>query len=246
MKPYVLGLIPARGGSKSVPRKNIRSLGGRPMIVYSIEQALRSKMLSRVVTSTEDPEIARIAAEAGSDVIERPAELARDETPMLPVIQHAVQRVEEEGTRVDIIVLLQPTVPFRTAEDIDAAMEKLLTSSADSVVSLCRVYDFHPVRMKKIIDDWIVPYCEPEVEGTRRQDLPPAYHRNGAVYAVRRDVVMRQDSILGAASRPYLMPPERSINIDEERDFLFAEAVLAEMRLGCPKAVDSIAAMERR
>lgn len=226
MKPYVLGLIPARGGSKTVVRKNIRLLGGKPLLVYSIEAARSSRWLSKLVVSTEDAEIARVAEAAGCEVIGRPADLARDETPMLPVIQHTVAQVERMGLCVDAVALLQPTVPFRVAEDIDGAIEKLIQTHADSVVSMCRVYDFHPVRMKRIVDDQILPYCEPEVEGTRRQDLPPAYHRNGAVYVMRRDVVMRQGSIFGKVSRPYVMPPERSLNIDEELDLTVAEALL--------------------
>lgn len=227
MKPYVLGLIPARGGSKAVRRKNVRLLGGKPLIVYSIETAQESRWLSRLVTSTEDAEIARVVESAECEVIARPVDLARDETPMLPVIQHAVDQVEQEGLRVDLVALLQPTVPFRATQDIDGAIEKLIQTQADSVISLCRVYDFHPVRMKRIVDDQILPYCEPEIEGTRRQDLPPAYHRNGAVYVMRREVVMQQGSIFGRVSRPYVMPFERSLNIDEEQDFIVAEALLA-------------------
>lgn len=225
--PVVLGLIPAKGQSRGVPRKNIRPLLGKPLIVHTIETALQSSILTWVVTSTDDQEVAHIARSAGSDIIMRPAELARDDTPMLPVIQHAIQEMEQRtGQKLEYVTLLQPTTPLRSTHDIDEATNKLVTTGCSSVVSLYRVYDFHPQRMKRIIGDQILPYCEEEHEGTRRQDLPPAYHRNGCIYATRRDLPMQKNTLFGDDSRPYIMPRNRSVNIDEEIDFTVAETLL--------------------
>lgn len=224
----ILGLIPARGGSKGVPRKNIRPLAGKPLIVYTIKEALKSKYLSMVVTSSEDEEILRIAQEAGSMIIRRPKELAEDDTPMLPVVKHAISIVEEElGGKIDYVILLQPTSPLRKREDIDNALEKLIATGSDSVVSLYRIYSHHPHRMKRIVNDMLLPYYEEEVENIGRGDLPQCYYRNGAIYAVRRDCVMEENTLFGKVSRPYIMSRERSVNIDEEMDFILAEALLS-------------------
>lgn len=228
--PFVLGVIPVRGGSKSIPRKNIRLLNGIPLLIYTIEAARQSSLLSHVVTSTEDKEISMIAHQAGCVVIDRPKELARDETPTLPVIQHAVQVIEHDlSQQVDYLVILQVTTPFRNGEDIDRSIEKLILSGADSVVSVCQITSLHPWKIKRIVDDRLVPYLENEIEGTRRQDLPPAYIRNGGLYAIKRDVLMLQNSIFGQDCRPYVMPPERSIDINNELDFIFAEAILGKI-----------------
>lgn len=225
----VLGVIPARGGSKSVPRKNIALLHGKPMIVYTIEAAQQSCRLNDFVVSSEDEEIIEIARQYGAaSPFIRPAELATDEAPSLPVVQHAVREMESiRGLSYDYVVLLQPTTPLRQAQDIDAAIEKLVATAADSVVSVCDVGAYHPARMRQIVDDRLVelPIHEPR-EMLRRQDLPPVYIRNGAVYAVKREVVMLQNSMIGQVSRPYIMPQERSVNVDSKLDLLLAEILL--------------------
>jgi len=226
----ILGIIPARGGSKSVPRKNIALLHGKPMIVYTIETAQKSYRLTDFVVSSEDNEIIEIAKQWGAPVpFVRPAELATDEAPSLLVVQHAVREMESiKGVKYDYVVLLQPTTPLRQAQDIDAAIEKLVATGADSVVSVCEVGAYHPARMRQIVNDRLVelPIREPR-EMLRRQDLPPVYIRNGAVYAVKRDVVMLQNSMIGEISRPYIMPEERSVNVDSKLDFLLAEILLS-------------------
>jgi len=221
-----LGVIPARGGSKGVPRKNVRPLAGRPLLAYTIDAARKSRALTHVVVSTEDAGIARVARELGVEVIERPAELALDETPMLPVVQHAVACAEHRFGRFDAVFTLQVTSPFRLAGDIDEAIELLRRSGAQSVIGVVRVFDNHPARIKRICGDRLAPYDTPEPEGIRRQDLPPAYLRNGAAYVTRRDVLER-GSLLGDDQCPFEMPPCRSINIDEPLDFALAEAALA-------------------
>ncbi|HEX9660078.1 MAG TPA: acylneuraminate cytidylyltransferase family protein, partial [Rhodothermales bacterium] len=151
----VLAVIPARGGSKGVPRKNLVQLCGRPLIAYTIGAGLSATSVSRLVVSTEDEEIASVARSLGADVpFIRPATLATDTAQSLPVVQHAIQAVEEvEGTPYDVIVMLQPTTPLRTAGDIDSAVALLLESGADSVVSVVDVGGHHPYRMKRIDDD---------------------------------------------------------------------------------------------
>jgi CMP-N-acetylneuraminic acid synthetase len=226
----ILGVIPARGGSKSVPRKNIALVHGKPLLAYTIQAAQGSQRITHFVVSSEDPEIIAVAKRYGAPVpFERPAELAADESPTLPVVQHALREMEMlEGIAFDYIVLLQPTTPLRLPEDIDAAVDKLIGTGADSVISVCDVGAYHPARMRQIVDDRLVelPIREPK-EMLRRQDLPPVYIRNGAVYAVKREVVIEHNSMVGQVSRPYIMPDERSINVDSELDLLLAEILLS-------------------
>ena len=232
MSERVLAVIPARGGSKGVPRKNIRDLCGKPVIAWTIETALAAgDELHRVIVSTDDPEIAVAAHAFGAEApFMRPAELATDEAPGLPVIQHAVEFVEkEEGIPVDWVMILQPTAPFRNADDISESLRLAREGGCDSVISVTRVLAEHPILMKKIESDRLLPYCLEEKEGTRRQDYdPPAYIRNGAIYLTRRDVLMENNSIWGEVIRPYVMPEERSYDIDSERDFRLVELVMRE------------------
>ncbi|MBM3151259.1 MAG: acylneuraminate cytidylyltransferase family protein [Chloroflexi bacterium] len=228
-RPNILGVIPARGGSKSVPRKNLALLNGKPMLCYTIEAARQSKMLTHFVVSSEDEEIIKVAKSFGAPApFVRPAELATDEAPSLPVVQHALREVEKkEGITFEYVVLLQATSPLRNAADIDAALKKLLETGADSVVSVVRVAHHHPARMRFIEDDLLVqlPMGERK-EMQRRQDLPPVYIRNGAIFATRRHVVMEQNSMLGRISRPYVMPESRSANVDTRFDFLVVEVMI--------------------
>ncbi len=232
MSERVLAVIPARGGSKGVPRKNIRDLCGKPVIAWTIETALAAgDELHRVIVSTDDPEIAVAAHAFGAEApFMRPAELATDEAPGLPVIQHAVKFVEEEeGAPVDWVLILQPTAPFRNADDISESLRLAREGGCDSVISVTRVLAEHPILMKKIENGRLLPYCIEEKEGTRRQDYdPPAYIRNGAIYLTRRDVLMENNSIWGEVIRPYVMPEERSYDIDSERDFRLVELVMRE------------------
>lgn len=230
----VLAVIPARGGSKGVVRKNLRPLGGRPLIAHTIDTALEARQgLHRVVVSTDDPEIAEIARGLGADVpFLRPAELAGDRTPMVPVLQHAVRELESlDGVRLDAVLLLQPTAPLRTAGDIEAVLDLLFEDRRfDSVISVVRVEAVHPILMKRIEDGELRSFCREEglqeKEGTRRQDYtPPAYMRNGALYLTRRAPLMERGTIWGERIRAYVMPEERSHNIDSEIDLMVAEAL---------------------
>lgn len=218
----ILGLIPARGGSKGVPRKNIRLLCGKPLLQYTAEAALASQKLSRVVLTTDDQEIAEVGQRLGLEVpFRRPAELALDHTPSLPVVQHAVRTLETAGDRFDAICLLQPTTPMRRADDIDACIELYETSLPDAVISVLPVpaeYNPHWVYFQNADgslhlstgDETIIP---------RRQELPAAYHRNGAVFVTNRDVLMNSNSLYGARVIGFPMDPDRSVNIDTEKDW---------------------------
>jgi len=228
----VLAVIPARGGSKGVPRKNIRPLCGRPLITYTIEQALAARdLFHRIIVSTDDEEIASVARACGAEVpFLRPAHLARDESPVIPMLQHAVNFVEaKDSVLMDWICLLQPTEPFRSTTDVEQCLELGFAGGSDSVISVVRVFATHPILMKKIEHDRLLPFCVDEREGTRRQDYePPAYMRNGAIYLTRRDVLMNQGSIWGRTIRPYVMPLGRSVSIDTEIDFKLAEILMSE------------------
>jgi len=232
--PRVIAVILARGGSKSVEKKNIKMILGNPLIAYTISEAKLSKYIDRIIVSSDDDEIRRVATECGAEApFKRPEQLATDEAPSLPAIQHAVKWAEDdEGMVYDYVVELMCTNPLKTVEDIDGAINKLFSTGADSVIGVSQVFDKHPIRMKKIIDDRIVDYCLPEIPETRRQDLmPPAYIRNGSIYAVKRNLLMIENTRYGTKeSRPWIMPEERSINVDEPVDFLVAESIMKQYR----------------
>lgn len=226
----ILGVITARGGSKRIPRKNVKELCGKPLIYYTIKAAMESKLLDKVILSSDDDEIIDIGLRYGVEVpFKRPSELARDATPSIDVMIHAVNFVEKrQHFAPDIVVILEPTSPLRTAEDIDGALRMHLETDADSVVSVVKTDHWHPIRAKKIVDGVLYDYCLEETEGVRRQDLPPAYFRNGAFYSVKRDVLMDEHRLYGKVTRPYIMPPERSVDINGEIDFKLAEILIGE------------------
>jgi N-acylneuraminate cytidylyltransferase/CMP-N,N'-diacetyllegionaminic acid synthase len=222
-----VGVIPARGGSKGIRHKNTRYLAGKPLIAYTIEAALRSKTLRRVIVSTDDTEIAEVAKSYGAEVpFLRPAELAKDDTPSLLVVQHAVKYIEkDERRKLDVVVLLQPTSPLRNHEYIDDAVKKLLETGADSVITVCKVRH-HPFSCFTFEGDRLFPFSRKGISVSRRQDLPEVYAENGAVYAVRRNVLLEQNSVYGKDTRAVVMPYEQSIDIDDYFDFFVAEMML--------------------
>ena len=224
----VLGIITARGGSKGIPGKNLVKVCGKSLLAYTAEAALQSK-LNQVVMSTDDLEIAAEARRLGVDVpFMRPAALAQDDTPTLPVLQDVVTRLEATGKKFDAIFTLQPTNPLRLSSDIDGAIELLERSGADSVIGFSDVGERHPARMKTIDANGRVeePTFAEQFEGQRRQDLPKYYLRDGAVYLTRRDVLMNQNSIKGHDCRAWLIPKERALNIDEPFDLVLCEFLL--------------------
>ena len=225
----VLGLIPARGGSKSIPRKNIRPLGGKPLIAWTIEVALACPSLDRVVVSTDDREIAEMAQRYGAEVpFMRPVEFAQDGTPDLPVYKHALSWLSDNEQYVpDITVWLRPTVPFRAVEDVEAVLKKLIDTRADCVRSVCEA-EHHPYWMKKLEGDRLLPFSSVanETEFYQRQILPPAFLLNGAVDAIWHESAPDDGFLFEGDIRGYLMPLERSVDIDTELDFGLAEVLL--------------------
>jgi CMP-N-acetylneuraminic acid synthetase len=225
----VIGIITARGGSKGIPNKNITPLAGKPLLAYTAEAALAARRLTRVVLSTDSEAIAQVGREWGVEApFPRPAHLALDTTPTLPVLQDMVRRLEEQGERYDAVFVLQPTNPLRLPSDIDGAVDLLERTGADSVISFVDAGEKHPARMKYLDDEGRVvnpPFAE-QFEGMPRQLLPKMYLREGSVYLTRRDVVMEQHSLQGKDCRAWLMPPERACNIDDPFDLFLAEQLL--------------------
>lgn len=223
----VLGVVTARGGSRGVPRKNIVPLGGRPLLEWTARAALASR-LDRVVLSTDDPAIAELGRAVGLEVpFLRPAELATDDAASIDVVLHALDAIEPDGAPFDAVMLLQPTTPLRTSDDIDEAIRMLQGSDADSVISVADVGGHHPARMKWLDGDRLIdpPFCE-EVENQPRQQLRRTLIRNGAVYLTRTDVLRRR-TFKGEHSLAQIMPDERSVNIDTPIDLALAEALIA-------------------
>ena len=222
----ILGLIPARGGSKGVPRKNVRPLWGRPLITWTIEAARGARLLTRTIVSTDDQEIAAIARAAGAEVpFERPAALAGDATPTLPVVLHALEMVEKTDQPFDAVCLLQPTNPLRTAQLIDDCIRRFISADADTLVSVLPVpakYNPHWVYFSDL-DGTLRLSTGAELPISRRQDLPPAFHREGSIYLTRRRVLVELHSLYGARTIGYPVDPESSINIDTPADWERAE-----------------------
>jgi CMP-N-acetylneuraminic acid synthetase len=227
----VLGIVPARGGSEAIPRKNLAQVAGRSLLAWTADAALGARRLSRVILSTDSPEIANAGRACGLDVpFLRPAALALHETPIVPVLQHVLEMLTDQPQQPDAVVLLQPTSPLRRAEHIDEAIDRLEATAADSVVSVVEVpHHYNPVSVLREERGRLVPYGDgPTV--MRRQDKPRVFARNGpAVVAVRADVV-RQGSLYGADSRAMLMNPEDSIDIDTQWDLDIADWLLTRRR----------------
>ena len=229
-KEKAVAVIPARGGSKGISQKNLSNVLGKPLIAYTIEAALKAQTLDKVIVSTDDEHIAEVSQGCGAEVpFIRPHHLATDTATTLSVLQHAITALaEQQEYLADIVVCLQPTSPLRSTEDIDAAVRLCIDAGADSVVSLCQA-KHHPYWMKKIVDGRISPLMkENENHYTRRQDLPNVYQLNGALYVTRTHVLIEENRVLGKYTAPYIMPPERSIDIDTPDDLKFAAVLLKE------------------
>jgi CMP-N-acetylneuraminic acid synthetase len=222
----ILGLIPARGGSKSIPQKNIAPLAGRPLLAYTCQAALASSRLTKVVLNTDSPEIAEVGRAYGVEApFTRPDSLCADDTPILPVIQHTLTWLEQhQAFSPEVVVLLQPTSPLRRAEHIDAAVDLLLTNEAETVVSVVPLpHQYNPVSVMRLTGDGhLVPYLEGPMI-LRRQDKPRVYARNGpAVLAIRREVI-EGDNLYGEVVLPLEMGWPESLDIDGEDDLALAE-----------------------
>jgi CMP-N,N'-diacetyllegionaminic acid synthase len=226
MRPEVLALIPARGGSKGVPHKNRRLVAGQPLIRYSIDSALAAHRLTQIAVTTDDSEIAAIAREAGVMVIDRPAAIAADQSPVIDAVRHALAVLGQRGLpKVDCMVLLQPTSPLRTGEDIDQAIDLYFVQDRNPVCSVYRCEDNHPARMYSIDGGRLKPLM-PELDSVRRQDLPAVYHRNGALYVFGQREV-ESGRIISPLMTPYVMDQSLSLNVDTEFDLVVLEAMLS-------------------
>ena len=229
-----LGIIPARGGSKAIPQKNIALVAGQPLLKYTCDVALASRRLTRVILSTDDIAIAELGRQYQVEVpFLRPTDLARDDTPMLSVLQHALTVLQTtESYQPEVVILLQPTSPLRRAEHIDKAVDLLLETGADSVVSVVEVpHQFNPVSLMRIVEGKLVPFTE-GLQILRRQEKPKVYARNGpAVLAVWREVLLKKNSLYGDDCRPLIMDLKDSIDIDSPLDLEFVEFLLTRRRL---------------
>ncbi|MBF0444860.1 MAG: acylneuraminate cytidylyltransferase family protein [Magnetococcales bacterium] len=232
----VLGIIPARGGSKGLPGKNILDLAGKPMIAWTIEAAHESNFIDRLILSSDDEKIVEVAKEWGCEVpFVRPASLAGDEATSIDVALHALDSVPQQ---YDYIVWLQPTAPLRLAEDIDMAIQICLTQNAPSCVSVVAAGK-SPYWMYSLgKDNAMQPIMPQDLSSCQRQELPPAYTLNGAVYVTRTDWLREHKKFMNGGSYAHIMPPERSIDIDSELDFKIAGMLLLEQKLAAISTPD--------
>ena len=230
----ILGVVTARGGSKTIPGKNVKLLGGQPLVAYTIEAARESGVFDRTIISTDDEAIAEAAEALGCErPFVRPASLARDDTPHLPVMQHAVETLRRQGYDADAVMILQPTSPLRRPEDIRGAVDRLDTSGADSVVSVSKVPDhYNPMRTVRVdargLATMFVDGAPVRTRPVRRQDVTPAWAIDGAIYLFRTAVLSAAPpSLYGDSTAVYVMPPPYGINIDDLDDWQQAERALA-------------------
>jgi CMP-N,N'-diacetyllegionaminic acid synthase len=226
----ILGLIPARGGSKGIPRKNIKLLNGKPLLLHTIDEAKKSILSQDIILSSEDEEIIALARKKGLPVpFVRPTELSQDDTPSIEVIRHALNFFIDEGIYFDAVCLLQVTNPFRSASLINQAAEKFITADVDSLVSVSPIpHNYNPnwayyldknkMNLNRVLDH------EPLI--SRRQDLKNSYYRDGAIYITKSEVILKQNSIYGNNIGYVLSNNLERINIDTEEDWFIAESVL--------------------
>ena len=233
-------VIPARGGSKAIPRKNLASLGGDPLISYMVRASRAAKTVTRTVVSTDDAEIAEVAASFGAEVpFLRPNELAQDASPTLPAIVHAVVTLEaKEGRKPDLVTLLQPTSPFTRADQIDAAVARLVADpKADSVTTVVEIdHVNHPYNVRRIAPDGSVDFFmqDEHYKFLTRQSKPPFY-RFGNLYVMRRDVLIEQNSLFGKRCLPQVVDLASCFDINDAQDLRMAEAMLHVGLVEAPK-----------
>jgi len=217
----ILAIIPARGGSKRIPKKNIKKLGGKPLIAYTIDSAIKSKRLTDFVVSTENEEIHDIALKYGAKVVERPKILATDWAKTIDVVLDIINKEE-----CDIVVLLQPTCPLRTSQDIDNAIDVFLRNKCDSVISMVEAGANQCWLMKIKGNKFLTPVFGHKYFNQRSQDLPKMYVPNGSIYVSTPQILRKYKSFYTNKVLPYIMPRERSIDIDDKDDWILAEVTI--------------------
>lgn len=221
----ILAVTLARGGSKGVPKKNIRNLCGKPLISYTIQEASKSKYIDKYIISTDCQEVADVARMEGAEVpFLRPPELSGDTATSASALVHAVRFMEEKGEHYGYIVELMATNPLKKTNDIDGCIENAVINGYECCAAVHRIWDQHPARVKKIVDGVLIDFY-PEIPESRRQDLePPAYIRSGSIYVTKTAYLIKNKSRYGSNSTAsYILPEERVINIDEVDDFRLAE-----------------------
>lgn len=236
MKKEILAIIPARGGSKGIPRKNIKKLAGKPLLAYTAKSALQSRYLSKVLLSTDDFEIAEIGKKLGLEVpFMRPKGLAKDNSPSLPVFQHVLKELESrDGYIPDIVVILQPTSPFRSSKHIDEAISLFLRNKVDSVVSIVEVpHNMNPYSVMELSNEGTLhPFLLSKENLNIRQMKPKFYARNGAaIYVCNRKNIIEDNSLFGTVSMAYIMNKIESIDIDTTFDWMIAECLLEKVKI---------------
>jgi CMP-N-acetylneuraminic acid synthetase len=225
----ILGVILARGGSKQIPKKNIALLNNIPLIAYTIVEAKKSKYVSDLVVSSDDDEIRKVSVQFGAEApFKRPDHLSGDAAKPVECDLHATKFMEKKNNmKYDYVVELLCTNPFKTSFDIDEAIKIQIKSDADSVIGVMRLDDHHPIRIKKIENGYIKNFCFDEIPESRRQDLKPdAYIRNGSIYSMRRDMIEKGIRYGTENSLAYVMPRERTLNIDEPMDLVIADLLM--------------------
>lgn len=228
----ILGLIPARGGSKGIPGKNIKPLQGKPLLGYTLDSARKSSLLSRVILSSDDPEILQVAQQIGLETpFIRPSDLAADASPTLPVIIHALNFFAEKGEEFDAVCLLQVTTPFRRKGLIDEAIQKFIETQADALVSVLPVpHEFNPHWIFEPNSDGLLSISTGEKKIIpRRQDLPPAYFRDGSIYLTKTSVLLNQNSLYGEKLAFILGDKESYVNLDTMSDWEKAEDLVKKL-----------------
>jgi len=225
----VLGLIPARGGSKGIPDKNRKELGGKPLLQYTVEAALDSKLLDRVIFSSEDKSLIDLARSLRVEVpFVRPTHLSEDTSGSIEVVQHAINALAQNGDNYDAVCLLQVTTPFRTAADIDTAIEKFIAEGNDSLISVQKVpHEYNPHWVFTISEKGNLQIVTGESEIIkRRQELPDAFIRDGAIYITLSSVLLKENSFFGNSISHLELDLNKHVNIDTESDWLRAEKIL--------------------
>ncbi len=230
MKSNILAITLARGGSKAIKNKNIKKINGKPLVFYTISEAKKSKYISDYIVSTDSTKIAKISKAYGAIIpFLRPKKLSTDKASSVDALIHATRYMEKiNNKKYDYVIELMCTNPLKKVKDIDSIIKKIKKYKCDSVIAVNRVLDNHPARIKKIIKGKIINFCINEKAESRRQDLKPyAYVRSGSIYALNRDYLINKRKRYGSKkSFAYILPPERSINIDQEIDFYIAEKLL--------------------
>jgi len=227
-KLNIIAIIPARGGSKGIPRKNIKMIAGKELIAYSINAGKSSRYIKNLFVSTEDDDIEEVSRRYGADIIKRPSELAEDDSPTIDVILNCLEYFHKNKIKVDVILLLQATSPLRTSQDIDQAIEQFVNGEGDSLISVCEL-SHSPYWSLKLEDGYLEPNFGRDYLNMRRQDLPLLYAPNGSLFIATPDYLLKNKTFYSEKTLPYLMPAERSIDIDNDLDFKLAELILKEM-----------------